>query len=256
MDRSRVDAVERCAYDAWPAEEVFHLGGWRLRATGGVTRRGNSVWPGDQSGDLSLEERIDRVEAWYGERGLRPAFQVHALAVPEGLDAALDARGYTVDAPVSVQLASSVDAATLPLSPSLAPARVAAGLTQEWFDVSAHRGRFSATADVYRRLLERIGPRARYALVDVDGRPGAVGLGVLGAGAQMGIFSMLTVPEARRRGAGRSILRALAEAARTERRTELYLLVELANAPAWALYASASFQEVYGYHYRVKTTPP
>jgi ribosomal protein S18 acetylase RimI-like enzyme len=256
MGRSRVDDVERCAYDAWPAEEVFALGGWRLRATGGVTRRGNSVWPGEATGGLSLDERIERVEAWYTARALRPAFQVHALAAPEGLDVALEARGYAIDAPVSVQVAPTASAAALARPASLPPARVTAELTAEWFEVSAYRGRFAATADVYRRLLQRIGRRARYAWVDVDGRPGAVGLGVLGADARMGVFSMLTVPEVRRRGAARSVLRALAETAQREQKTELYLQVEQDNAVARGLYAAASFQELYGYHYRVRATRP
>lgn len=254
MDRSRVREVEACAYDAWPAEEVEELAGWRLRATGSVTRRANSVWPAHEGGDLSLEQRVQRAEAWYWARGLRPTFQVHGLAVPDGLDAVLEARGYAVDAPVSVQVASCVEVAALPCRASRV--HVTADLTPDWFEVSAHRGRFSSTSDIYRRLLERIGPRARYALAEMDGRPAAVGLGVLGEGGRMGIFSMLTVPEARRRGAGRSVLVALAGAALDEEKKEIYLQVERANAPALSLYAAASFTELYGYYYRLKATPP
>ena len=34
-------AIERVAFDAWPAAEVRVLGGWRLRFNHGVTNRGS-----------------------------------------------------------------------------------------------------------------------------------------------------------------------------------------------------------------------
>jgi ribosomal protein S18 acetylase RimI-like enzyme len=124
-------------------------------------------------------------------------------------------------------------------------------LPDAWFQISAHRGRFAAVADTYRGLLERIGSRARYALAEVDGRPAGVGLGVVDAG-WTGVFSMLTVPEARRRGAARAVLVGLARSAVESGARTMYLLVERDNVAARATYASASFEEVHGYHYRVR----
>jgi ribosomal protein S18 acetylase RimI-like enzyme len=237
------------AFAAWPAEEVAASGDWRLRFMKGVSRRGNSVWPGasrDRDDARSREARVEEAERWYAARGLPAMFQLDPTRHPE-LDALLAARGYEVDAPVSVQIAEARDVARA------SGAIVSPTLGDAWFDVSARRGRFAGVVDTYHGLLSRIGGRARYALADVGGVPSAVGMGVLD-GERMGIFSMLTVPEARRRGGARAVLAGLAAEALSGGAPRLYLLVERDNTPALALYSAASFRELYGYHYRV--APP
>jgi ribosomal protein S18 acetylase RimI-like enzyme len=67
---------------------------------------------------------------------------------------------------------------------------------------------------------------------------------------------MLTVPAARRMGAGSSLLRSLALTALEAQMEELYLLVDADNAPARALYARAGFRDLYRYHYRVQPYAP
>ena len=241
-----VDTIERCAFAAWPAEEVTDLDGWRLRAMRGVSRRANSVWTSEGPGEGSVNERIECAEAWYLSKDLTPTFQLTRRAVPGGLDTALERRGYRIDAPVSIQVAR---ARTVVRGQTEAAVQVSRELSDDWFEISAHRGRFARVADVYRGLLARIGSRARYALVRVDGEPAAVGLGVIDE-RWMGIFSMLTLSSHRRRGAGRAILTGLAGAALECGVEDLYLQVERDNSGAAALYAAASFRELYGYHYR------
>jgi len=212
-----------------------------------VTRRANSVWTFEATGDASVEERIDHAEAWYASRSLPPTFQVTDRSRPGGLDAALEKRGYLVDAPVSIQVATTT---AVLAAASRRDAVVTRACPDAWFNLSAHHSRFANVADTYRGLLLRIGPAARFALASLDGQPAAVGLGVVGQG-WMGIFSILTLPRARRRGAANSILAALASTAQAEAIESLYLQVERANTLATALYAAASFRELYGYHYRV-----
>ena len=89
--RSRTDELEAVAYEFWRAPEVEELDGWRLRFGYGITGRANSVWP-NGDGTLPLDEKIDRAEAWYRERGLATLFQLTAAARPAGLDDALAAR--------------------------------------------------------------------------------------------------------------------------------------------------------------------
>lgn len=247
-----IETIERCAYDAWPAEESEPLAGWRLRAMRGVSRRANSVWTFEATGDVTIEERIDRVERWYGSRNLAPTFQVAARACPAGLDAILDERGYRIDAPVSIQVAMTTDVLATSCPQDAVVTRTC---SDEWFDVSARRGRFAKVADVYRALLVRIGTGTPFAVARIDGQPACVGLGVIAQG-WMGVFSMLTLPSARRRGAARAVLSALASTAREEGVETMYLQVERDNAPTIALYATASFLELYGYHYRVRPGGP
>ncbi len=247
-----VETLEHLAYEAWPAEDVESLRGWRLRAMRGVTRRANSVWTFEGERGGSLEARIERVEQWYAARGLAPTFQITGRSSPEGLDAVLAQRGYAVDAPVSIQVAATDDVLAHGGEGDAVVARTWSGA---WFEISGHRGRFAEVTDIYRGLLQRIGTSARFALARVEGQAVAVGLGVVGKG-WMGVFSMLTLPSVRRRGAARAVLRGLAMAAREEGLGSLYLQVERSNPAAIALYEAASFRELYGYHYRLLAPRP
>jgi ribosomal protein S18 acetylase RimI-like enzyme len=237
--------LEERAFRAWPAAEVRELDGWRLRSTGGVTRRANSVWPNRGTGPTSLAGRLDEVEAFYAARRLPALYQITTIATPSGLDDALAARGYLIEAPVAVEVATTDD---LRLAAS-AETRIEEQLRPAWFELSAHRGRFSAVADVYRGLLDRLDGRALYATALQEGTPAAVGLGVID-GDWLGVFSMLTLPDCRRRGLGTALLAALAGAARVRGLAHLYLQVELENEAARSLYHRAGFREAYRYHYR------
>src|SRR5215207_4225414 len=72
--RREVRALEAAAALGWQALETALLGGWLLRAAGGFTGRANSCLPLREPG-RPLPEAVDRVERWYGSRGLVPAFQ-------------------------------------------------------------------------------------------------------------------------------------------------------------------------------------
>ncbi len=255
MDDAEILAIERAAFETWPAAEVVALGGWRLRFNQGVTQRGSSVWPGPGASELPLGARIDAVERFYTERGAPAMFQLSPAAEPLELDAALAARGYeTTSAPVSVETL-----ALTPLALSAAPPGVevscADALSEEWFELSGRQGRFrGADALVYRALLERLAGRAGFALVRVDGRPSAVGLCVL-APPWAGVFSMLTREAERGRGLGEAVLVAIARWAQNRGASRLFLQVESDNAPARKLYTRAGFVPRFAYHYRRRIEP-
>jgi N-acetylglutamate synthase len=241
--------LERLAYASWPAAEVRDLDGWRLRCTGGVTRRANSVWPNEDRETLALDARIASVEAFYTERGQPVLFQLSPLARPARLDAELSARGYGVDAATSFQVAD----ARMPAreTEGSIAVRIEPRLFDDWFEISGRRGRFVNAQGVYRELLERIGDRAHYALALDGNQPAAVGLLVIDGGCA-GISSILTLAAHRRRGLARAIVGAMARLAVARGVEHLYLPVETDNAAALALYAACGFSERYRYHYRLK----
>ncbi len=242
--------LEQLAYEAWQAEEVVACDGWRLRAMGGVTNRANSAWTG-AAGALDFEARMARTEAFYAERGLPPKLQVSPVARPQGLDARLEARGYRLHSPVCIQTADASDVAGLAV-PDGITTEVHEQLTEAWFAISGHQGRFAGEAIArYRALLGRARERPVFALARAKDEPVAVGLGVAGAG-WLGIFAMLTLSASRGRGAGRAVLSGLARWAAAHGCARLYLQVESSNAGARRLYERAGFATRYRYHYRTR----
>jgi ribosomal protein S18 acetylase RimI-like enzyme len=241
--------LEELVVDAWPAAETAELAGWLLRATGGPTRRGNSVAPLDFDSDQPLEQRVVEVEAWYAARGQKAAFHLGPSAQPKELEACLIARGYRKEGATAFAIAEPDALAAGTRSELLA--RVEPKPSAGWLDV-ASSGRFGADLAGFQGFIRRLGSRCRFAsALDTQGKVVAACLGIASED-RLGVYAMLTLPEARRRGAARALLHALAESARADAMRAVYLLVELENAPARALYRGTGFVDVYEYGYRVQ----
>ena len=255
LAQAEILAIERAAFETWPAAETVPLDGWRLRFNHGVTQRGSSVWPGPGASELSLAARIDAAERFYAARGTTAMFLLSPAADPPELDAALAGRGYAASPhPVSVEIAAPAPLAARAL-PRGVEAECTDALSEDWFELSGRQGRFrGADALVYRALLGRLAGRAGFALARVEGRAAAVGLGVL-APPWAGVFSMLTLPDQRGRRLGEAVLAAIARWALGHGASRLFLQVESDNAPARRLYARIGFVPRYAYHYRRQAGP-
>ncbi len=249
MDK-RVFDLEETVVDAWPASESEELDGWLLRASGGPTHRGNSVATLEATGAHTLAQRIELAEAFYEARGKQPMFQIGPCAQPAGLDQALAERGYESEGHALNATATPSDVLAR-LRRSL-EASVTERPSAAWLELAGRSSRFAASYDVFIGFLARLGTRCRFASArDAQGRLVATCLGI-SSEDRLGVYAMLTLPEARRKGAASAMLRALAESALAEHMRELYLLVEVDNAAARALYAQAGFVDVYPYHYRAR----
>src|SRR5581483_1871684 len=193
---AEVLALEEVCYDVWRAPDVEEVDGWRLRFANGLTGRANSVWP-NGDGLLPLDERIERVEAWYAARGAAPRFQLTRAARPPGLDDALVRRGYEQSGnPVSVETASVGDVVARTFGDADVGERLDDGWLRVWL---AERGTDDeATA---RALETGAAGRTAYASVGVD----AIGSGVVVV-KWLGIVAMYTRAAVRRRGHARAIL--------------------------------------------------
>ena len=98
--RKQITFIEELAANAWPAETVQTVDGWRMRYTaGGESRRINSVWPNLELGDVPLEEKLDLVEAFYKRKQQMPRYQICSAAEPENLAEVLEERDYTRPTP-------------------------------------------------------------------------------------------------------------------------------------------------------------
>ncbi len=254
MDDVRL--IEELAANAWPADVIQVVDGWRLRCTPGVrARRSNSVLSIAGPGTVGLEGYLELAERFYRARGMEPRFQISPASVPVGLDAALASRGYEIEARADIQAAAIEDVlAGVAVRPRF-DVRVERRPGQEWLALSTELvGR--GDPDAMRvGVFDRIAPPAGYALVHDTGEGGgrgepvALGLGVVERG-WLGIFSMATADRARRRGAATAVLGALARWATRLGATSCYLQVEVGNEPAHRLYEGLGFSTRYGYHYR------
>ncbi len=254
-DTQTILTLETIAAHAWPAAEVEECHGWRLRHTGGITRRANSVWPNGDTGDAPLAAKLARAETFYAERNLPVIFQICDAMQPADLDAQLAARGYGADAHTHVQ--TTALATMVERLPSLRhyPAfevEVSEEFDPLWFELYCESEEVGGHAAAMRGdILQRIAVPCGYVVLRAGGEPAAVGLGVLEAG-WLGIYCMATRPEFRRQGAASAILRTLAVWAQLYDARDAYLQVMHRNAAAQALYARAGFVTAYDYHYRIR----
>lgn len=236
--------LEELAMNAWPAEVIQSVEGWRLRFTQGVSRRANSAWSNQPTGSRPLAERIANVESFYAAHETDACFHISPLSAP-GLDAALEKRGYYSNGATWVQsaaldrvLAATSKGASIQLTPDP---------TELWEQVAWPEA--GLRPEVRRGILRRIGPPKVCALAFEEGRAVAAGLAVCERG-QVGIFSMRTREDARGRGLACNLLHALADWGRGLGAEKACLQVEEDNPTAQRVYARASFETTYAYHYR------
>ncbi|MFG6191463.1 GNAT family N-acetyltransferase [Nonomuraea sp. JJY05] len=239
-------------HEAWPAYEQRVHDGWVLRYAGGVTKRANSVLPLEEPADL--DAAIEAAEAFYGERGQRCVFSLGPNATP-GLDEELERRGYELVDPTVIMAGSP--AGPPPAHKVRIEDRPWQGWLETWWAVD---GRYGTGFEEAERICT--GVPAWYAAFEEDGVALAVGRAVPQAdtyGASrgeassqsdtLGIYCMATLPQARRRGLARTVIRALVRHAGA---TSAYLVTTAPNLAAQALYRGEGFEIVDRYHYRVR----
>jgi GNAT superfamily N-acetyltransferase len=238
-DLAEVRRLEDLSFRAWPALETTSLGGWQLRAAGGVTRRINSAWP-RRTSTLTVAQLLTATRVWYDRRGLPPAIQLSPANEPPDLAAQLP--GW------------AVGGATLVLEGPLtaAPAdgvRVEGWFSEDWWSVAqvtaAHHFA-GARREAGTAVLQHIAKPAAYAVSYAGAVPVAVGRGVVD-GRSLGVFSMGTLPEHRGHGHGRRVLHALGAWAAGLGATSTWLQVEADNTAGLALYDG--LRPVYAYAY-------
>ena len=236
-----ISILETLALRAMPALETKVLDGWLLRASGGYSKRANSV-NCLKSTKTNLAAHIDEAERFYATRQLPAIFRLTPICEPE-LEVDLIARGY--------QPAGATDVLTLALTPQL-PLKTAVAIdaiaTDDWIKL------FARTHDlddhdtkILTGILSSIAPRSAFARIGQQ----ALGRAVFEAG-YAGLFSLATSSECRRQGHARTISQALLQWGMDQGAHHAYLQVEQDNEAALALYRSLGFRHAYSYHYRIR----
>jgi N-acetylglutamate synthase len=247
-DLSQVRRLEELAFAGWPALESRDVAGWRLRFAGGYTKRANSI--NALREDIQTDSNtLDALEQAYRERNQRPVWRLTPLAPPAMVDL-LAKRGHR---PIERSLLQ-----VCPLDPGSAAAPEVAiqpAPSAAWIDAFCtyspvrpeHR-------DTMRRMLASIAAPAGFAFVEEAGQPMAMAIGAV-QGDHMGLFDVLVMPQARRRGLARKVTESLYAWAWRHGARFAYLQVVATNAAAMPLYAAQGFRTVYDYEYFVPPSP-
>jgi ribosomal protein S18 acetylase RimI-like enzyme len=250
MSDEQIHFLEELAANAWPAEIIQVVDGWRLRYTSDVHRRVNSAWPNDDNGRSSLSTKLTLVEAFYQRHNAPARYQISPAAQPAPLDDVLAERGYVIDAPTNVQTADI--APILQHTSAIYPATINSNFDEAWFAFDVQAAQRSAhVTNVRRGIMQRIGPQAAYVSIQLDEQIVGIGLGVVERG-WLGVFGMRTHGEYRRRGVATAVLHHLTQWGQSQGATHAYLQVEQDNPKAQRLYEKVGFQTLYAYHYRQK----
>lgn len=249
-----IRAIEERAFNAWPALSTLVADGWLLRFASGYTKRANSINAWQPTAPLSA--LLPHAASLYTARGLPTIVRLSPLA-PPGTDAMLAGRGFTradetmiMTAPLAcgwgIDDKSHVDP-TIILTSSPEPAWCIGFAVAN--NVPEHR------RAIHDRMLAAIPPPVAFASIS-DGRE-TVGWGLAAIErGQVGVFDIVTLPKARRKGAARRLVGALLAWAAPSGAAKAYLQVATGNAPAVALYRRLGFTERYRYHYRIAPVGP
>ncbi|MFI6035501.1 GNAT family N-acetyltransferase [Streptomyces sp. NPDC051315] len=254
------EELARVSARAWRPLESERLGEWELRAAvqrargagpseavpgrpAGFTRRANSVLPLGDPG-LPLDEALDAVRRWYGERGL-PAYvqtATGAEGTQELLCAELERRGWVREVTAGLWIG-----ALAPVADRVEAEGVV--LTREADEAWLARYQRKGVSEVALQVLGS-GPSVWFASVpgEEGAAPAAIGRCVVD-GRWAGFAAVEVDPEQRRRGLATTVMAALAHRALEEGASAAWLQVEDDNAAARALYGGMGFGPHHSYHH-------
>lgn len=247
-DRAFIAFIEQLAANTWPSIVQQAYGGWKLRAAEGVTRRANSVWT---CGDLPEGNWREEVNAFYSRRGLPVCYQISPASPPE-LDRLLELEGYRKEMVTTVMI-SSIEKVRACLNPPEDDYIILhSGPSGEWIDDFIAFEQFPVTRKpVYEKMFAAIGPRHTF-LTLKNAREETIGVGTaIVERGWAGYTNVVIAPPFRRQGAGRRLVRALADWSGQNGASNLYLQVSADNEPAIALYTRSGYRPLYQYHYRI-----
>ena len=248
LDLSQVRRLEELAFAGWPALESRDIAGWRLRFSSGYTKRANSI--NALEPDVQTDSKtLDGLEAAYRERHQPPVWRLTPLA-PSAMVDLLTRRGHR---PIERSLLQ-----VCPLQPGFAASpgvSIDPAPSAAWIDAFCtyspvrpeHR-------DTMRRMVASIATPVGFAFVEEAGQPMAMAIGAV-QGDHMGLFDVLVMPHARRRGLARKVTESLYAWAWSHGARFAYLQVVATNEAAMPLYAAQGFRTIYRYEYFVPPSP-
>lgn len=231
-----VDQLARIMARGWPAIESEPLGEWVMRASGGFTKRANSVAAFGDPG-VGVDTALDQVVAYYAERDLRPLVNLEAGGPWE---TSLAERGWTpVDGGDTTVLVAQLDR-RWPLD---AEATIARDPSDAWLAAYVSAGE---SIDLAREVMGATPTAAHVSLEGAIAR-------VVVTGEWAGLSALWVPEERRRRGLARRLVTTSLGWAVEQGADKAYLQVVTGNDPAERLYRTFGFLDHHEYRYLTPT---
>lgn len=225
----------------WPPAQIWPLGPWLMRDGQGGGKRVCAA--SLQDGAAFSPADLDAAEAAMRRLAQRPVFAVWPC--DRNLDMALDQRGYQVIDPVLFLAAgSTLLAAALPANSFAYPHWPPLALGQEIWQAA------SIPMAAQKIMARAQGPKTALILRHRDQIVGLCFVAMAGQSAMLHALEVL--PNHRRAGHGRSLIRAAATWAAGHGAQDLALLVTRKNIAARALYEGMGMAQRGQYHYRLR----
>jgi len=240
--------IEKHAQPSTPPEKEILLDGWRLRSTGGRTRRFNSVnFRGDASEQLSLEEKLSQTENFYHVRSQLPLFRITPLAAPADLPAQLSLRGYVSADETDVLAKEIMPGRYEATAPEI---EITSVLSAKWLAALARlTGKNEDQLQSFEDMLARLEIQPIFAAYRSADEITSIGFATVDDGI-MGLFEFATAENFRRRGQAEAVVTALLSDAAARNVDTAYLQVVCANEAGQAFWRHIGFnQHICTYYY-------
>jgi GNAT superfamily N-acetyltransferase len=247
-DPQRISAHELQQH-ALPGWLAWHapLGEWTLRAGGGFTRRANSCHAvGDP--DMPIRQAAEQIISFAVGHDIAPMAQV--------IDGSAEEHGLrrlgwrSIDEPTAVLVRRLAD--FLRDRPATHAVTITEALEPDWEQLYQQSRPNSADPAIVRMILESNRPRA-FAAVAGQGPDDHSELVSIARGHQhkdwLGLASIWTRPDHRRRGLGTAMMVALGHWAARQGARYAYIQVATANESAIAAYTKLGFVHHHAYRY-------
>jgi GNAT superfamily N-acetyltransferase len=239
--------IEEAGLNVLQSQRQLFYDGWLLRLSPGVAKRARSVNPHFGS-SLPLPRKLAYCESVYARQALPTLYRLTPWSHPAGLDAALDALGYEAFGETLVQAAVLVRPPALPDHDDSVV--VEAPDASEFVDaVGDLRASTPMQREAHRERMQNSPLGKRHAVVRAGGRVVCTAQ-VAVEDDLVGVFDVVTAPDARRRGYATLACASLLSWAWQHGAQLAYLQVTADNTPAIASYRRFGFATVYTYHYR------
>jgi len=247
-DPRRISAhdLQRHTLSSWLA---WHepLGEWTLRAGGGFTGRANSCHAVGDPG-VGPQEAVEQIIAYAAAHGIPPMAQVIEDSPEEH---ALEDLGWiAIREPTAVLVCRLAD--FLLARPAQSRMPVTERLEPDWEEAFQRSRPNSADPTIVRMILDGSPPRAYAAAAGdhVSDHPELVAIARGHRSADwLGLASIWTHPDHRRRGLATAMMAALGHWAARQGARFAYVQVATVNEPAVGAYTTLGFVHHHRYHY-------